>query len=763
MSNHNNVNMQRADQSKNNSIFSDAEGEIDLVRLWGIFKNGKWYIAISTILFIVLAFIYLLGVNSVYKTDALLRVDDAQAASPLKGVGTEMGFGGGASGLTAAEMQIITSRSVLSQTVRDLNLDISVKPRTVPVAGRFFNGDPKTSGSSQDISDLTEEKWRPYYAWSQAKVDVADLELPKSFQDESFILRTLGQKRYVLYNSNGKRILAGEVGKTAKHETESGNTIELLINKITTSPNAIVDFDIKRTSMLSATKSLASKLEVLEARQDSGILSLTMEGEDKKKITQIVNSIIDNYVKNNIEEQSKKAEKSLDFLEDQLPRLRKDVEHAENRLASYQKESGHAVSISQYGSSLLNQDVGLQKQREQLNLKLTELRKQYTDNHPRVQALRNQLAKINSNSEEVSSKFNELPDSEKELLKLQRNVRVKTELYTALLNRSQELRVMRAGTVGNTHVIDYAEVPVSTVAPKKKFILLVAALVGLFIGAGLVLLRSIMYRVINDPSIIEDQLGLPIYAVVPYSVWLERQDRRAKREGEKQPLMAVMQKDNVSMEALRSLRTSLYFAQMEKGSNMVLITGPAPGVGKSFISANLACLLAEAGNKVALVDADMRKGRLHKFLQSGERDRGLSELLSNQTSYQQSLKELEDTGVKVITSGSIPPNPSELLMGVQFNQLIKQLSEEFDLVIIDAPPILAVTDAGIIASKINDCITFMVARAGAHTLPELDEATKRMNTQHNDIAGVIFNGYKKSHANIAGNYGSGNYYQYEYK
>src|SRR5699024_7962100 len=195
-------------------------------------------------------------------------------------------------------------------------------------------------------------------------------------------------------------------------------------------------------------------------------------------------------------------------------------------------------------------------------MQLAQRSQLFTNNHPKMKALQEQLRQTKSRQAKLQSQFESLPEAEKTLLKLQRDVQVKTQLYTALLNRAQQLRVMKAGTVGTVHIIDHAVEPVHAVAPKKKLILVLAIFIGAFAGAGWLFLRLALQRVVHDPNDIERQLGLPIYAVIPFSNWLSAHTQRRKKNHAREPVLARERTDDVSVEALRSLRTSLYFAQL---------------------------------------------------------------------------------------------------------------------------------------------------------------------------------------------------------
>lgn len=707
--------------------------EVDIRRLLNTVYGGRWWIIGITVVALLLGYLYLAITPYTYSADALLKIQSTQNA-PMGGMSSDAALlFGGRQSTAKSEIPIITSREVLGKTVRDLSLAIKSHPKYLPVIGHAF-------------------------ADKNAKVVVSRFDVPDGLIGKPFQLKFKSATQYQLIGPSGQTITNGTIGKAASGEMQAGQAVALYVRSVTAS-DWPATFTVSKGGWLSEVSSLQNKLGVKETPKESGVLNITLQGQNQRKITAIVNSVAQNYVNQNVEARSQHAAQSLEFLKGQLPKVKSKVNVAETKLANYQ-EQHQTVDLSAQAQALLGQATSLEDKRSKLKLKIAELSSQYTSAYPEVQAARDQLAQLRQQSERLEKNINKLPDAQKQMLGLQRDVKVNTELYTALLNRAQELRIAKAGTVGNVRIVDKAVEPVDAIAPRSRLVLLLSLILGGIVGVGFVLLRAALRRGIDDPKEIETRLGLPVYAVVPFSTWLSRQSGRARRRREQVPILARDNAEDVASEALRTLRTSLYFAQMDAGSNVILMTGPSPGVGKSFVSMNLAYLLSEAGQSVVVVDGDMRKGRLHEFLSGRRRDPGLSQVLTGQASLSDALRRLDDSKVSILTSGQIPPNPSELLMREAFPQMVEELRQRFDLVLVDAPPILAVTDAAVIAASVPGIVTFMVAGAGMHPVAELEESVKRLSRGDYKVAGVVFNAYQHKHAEYAGGY---NYYQYEYK
>ena len=224
-------------------------------------------------------------------------------------------------------------------------------------------------------------------------------------------------------------------------------------------------------------------------------------------------------------------------------------------------------------------------------------------------------------------------------------------------------------------------------------------------------------------------------------------------------LLAVLEKASLAVESLRSLRTTLHFAMLEARSNSILITGPAPRVGKSFIAANFAVVMAQSGKRILLVDGDLRRGGLHSLF-GLSREGGVSEYVSEGLELEAVIHPTLVQGLDFIPTGVLPPNPSEVLMHQRFATLLSQAEQRYDLVLLDSSPVLAATDAVIIGQHVGAAL--MVIRAGLHPPRELRDTVKRLANGGTILPGVIFNDMPLAKGRYG--YGYGKYaYRYSYK
>ncbi|MDK1289574.1 polysaccharide biosynthesis tyrosine autokinase [Pseudoalteromonas umbrosa] len=721
--------------------------EIDLMALFGALLDRKFFIVIITALFMIIGVAVAIFSTPIYQATAMIQVEEKGGSVP--------GFDelGGMFETTSAavtEIELLKSRSIIGEAVDSLKLDIVAEPKIFPIVGgrAFRQFTPMAEGDIAEASFGASS-----YAWGGEKIEVFKFDVPNSAVGVEFTLVALTGNQFELLHSSGQSILKGKVG-----EEVTNGTFTLTLKTLIARPDT--EFALVKRDRLNTILDLQAAIEAAEKGKDSGIINLGLQNADAEYAELVLNKVANTYVRRNVERNSAEAQKSLEFLEYQLPQVKKQLESAEQRFNDYQVKQ-QSVDISLETEGVLKQLVKIETQLQQLELQKLELGRKFKQSHPSYQAALQQIEAVNNQKRRLAAEVQVLPETQQELLRLTRDVEVNNEIYTLLLAKTQELDIVRAGTVGNVRVIDLAEVNISKpVKPKKALIVFMATMLGGMLAIAIVIIQKAMHKGIEDPSEIE-ALGLPVYASVPYSEYQVKLTGFAKaRKGKTAKAKSILAVDNpadLSIEALRSLRTSLHFAMMEAKNNVIAISGPSPGVGKSFISVNLAAVLAQSDKKVLIIDADMRKGYLQT--QFGlQWENGLSDFLSGRLTLEQVTKKSQIDSLDVMTRGQIPPNPSELLMHENFSKLVEEVSAKYDLVIIDTPPILAVTDPAIVSAHAGS--TLLVTRFGQNHVKELELTRNRFEQNGIDVKGVVFNGVVKKASNAYGYYG---YYNYEYK
>ncbi|WMN87510.1 polysaccharide biosynthesis tyrosine autokinase [Vibrio parahaemolyticus] len=704
-----------------------ASDVVDLGKLFGILLDAKWTILFTTFLFAVGGVAVALLSTPVYKADALLQIESKNSG----GIGSLVGDMGelfAQESSATTEIEIIKSRMILGDTVDKFNLTTVVTPDYFPIVGK---GLARMSG---EVNQIAVSRYvTPDFAMGlKHRLLVADAE----------------KQTYQLLREDAQVVLEGKAGELAKN-----NGYELFITSI--HANNGQEFNIAKRSRLDAIEWLKQNLSISERGKQTGILQLSFAGENRAQITDILNHISQTYFLQNVERQSAEAEKSLVFLKERLPDIKNSLTTAEDSLNQF-RQANESIDLGLEAQSTLKVMVELEAQLNELTFKESEISQRFTKDHPAYKSLLDKRVTLLKEKERLNQQIQKLPKTQREVLRMTRDVEVNQQIYIQLLNKVQELSIIKAGTVGNVRILDTAQAYAKPVKPKKPLIVVLAILVGGMLSVAFVLVKAALHKGVESPDEIE-AIGLAVYASVPKSVLQLDIANKAKRkkQSKDQSLLAEINPADLSIEALRGLRTSLHFAMMEAKNNVLMISGPAPDIGKSFISTNFAAVTAKTGQKVLLIDADMRKGHLQHSL-GVSAENGLSDLLSGKIETNQAIKSTPVENLDVITRGQFPPNPSELLMHPRLKELVDWASQNYDLVIFDTPPVLAVTDPSIVGTFAGT--TLMVARFGQNTAKEIDVARSRFQQSGIEVKGVIFNAIEKK---ASSSYGYG-YYNYEY-
>ncbi|NKF21888.1 polysaccharide biosynthesis tyrosine autokinase [Solimonas marina] len=725
------------------------EDEVDLAQLLASVWAGRYILAAFVAAFAVLGALYYIAAAPVYETIGLVQVEqDSQSPTADAAALGTLSAMLGAPTETESEIQILQSQMVLGAVIKALNLEIDAQPKYLPLFGQFVAR--KHANAQAPVAPLLGLK---SYAWGGESITVTKFDVPATLLDAKFTLTAIGADRFVLRDANDNIVIKdGRVGVEAQAPTADG-PLKIFVQDLRARPDTC--FVVVKWAMEDVLRNLRNQLQIVEQGKQSGIIGLTADGPSPSYVAAVVQQIEDAYVRQNVQRRSAEAQQSLNFLKQQLPEIKERVDAAQAKLNAYQVQRG-SVNVTKETDLILQQAVDLETQRLQLVAQKEQALQRFTAQHPVVQALDAQIKNLDAEEADIKKRSQALPSTQQEVLSLMRDLEVNEQLYTTLLNSSQQLQVAKAGTVGNVRIIDEPLTPRKPVKPKFTLVVALSIVLGLILGTAWLFLRRALFRGVDRPDEIERALGLSTYAAVPYSAGQKRLARAARAKAPGSHILAALEPDNVAVEALRSLRTSLQFALLEAGNNLIALSGPTPGLGKSFVSINLACVLAQGGKRVVVIDGDLRRGHLHKYVGAAAAP-GLSDYIAGDVELPAVLKPTQVKGLTLLANGTTPPNPAELLMHDRFTALLQQLSHEYDLVIIDTPPILPVADASIIGRSAG-CV-FLILKEGEHPMRSIDESLRRFRQAGVQIRGVIFNQVGAA----GGGYSYYNTYSYSYK
>ncbi|VUS35517.1 polysaccharide biosynthesis tyrosine autokinase [Klebsiella pasteurii] len=713
--------------AKHKTAVKDPD-EIDLGRLIGELIDHRKLIVSVTSLFTLLALVYALFATPIYQADALVQVEQKQGNALLNSLSQVLPD---SQPQSASEIALLRSRMILGKTVDDLNLQAKIEENYFPVFGR---------GLARLLG----------YKSNNLKISRLYLTIPGEDVPEVEI-KILDNKKFSVTGDGIE--LTGTVG-----ELVEAKGLSLLVSEIDAEPGTT--FTVSYIPRLKAITNLQDNLVIADEGKDTGILTLSLTGDDQAQIKDIIDSISTNYLAQNIARQAAQDAKSLEFLSEQLPKVRSELDLAEDKLNGYRQQKD-SVDLSLEAKAVLDQIVNVDNQLNELTIRESEVSQLFTKEHPTYKALMEKRKILQDEKNKLNKRVSAMPETQQEVLRLSRDVDSGRAVYMQLLNRQQELSIAKSSAIGNVRIIDTAITQPKPVKPNKVLIILLGVVIGLFISVGLVLARVVLRKGIESPEQLEE-LGISVYASVPVSEeFAKRIERSSKLKNknldEASVFLAIENPADLAIESIRGLRTSLHFAMMEARNNVLMITGASPNAGKTFISSNLAEVISQTGKKVLFIDADLRKGYTHKLFNT-DNNSGLSDILSGKAPIEIAVKNLPKIGFDFISRGMAPPNPAELLMHKRFGELIDWANNHYDLVIVDTPPILAVTDAAVIGNYAGT--TLLVARFEQNTAKEIEVSIKRFEQSGVSIKGCILNGVVKKASNYYG-YGY-NHYGYTY-
>lgn len=730
------------------TALQDESDEIDLRALLSVILGARGLIAGCTAAVLVLGGLYAWIATPIYEVDASVQVEDNKGS----GLGTAVkdldGLFEGKSQATT-EIELLRSRMVLGRTLDTLNLDIVAVPDYFPVIGRAI------ARRHEGISPAVGWPGFTGFAWGGEVIKVTRLQVPTEWEGKTLTLTARANDRYALYSPAGELLGEGRVGEEFVPSLGQGR-IGLFVRELKAAEN--VDFEIIKLPRLSTISNLQQQFSASEKGKQSGIIQLSLKGPDAALAVTTLNTIANQYVRQNVERKSAEAEQTLKYLDQQLPETKQQLEAAEVRFNAFRSRNG-TVDVTKESDLLLQQSVAAETGMVELQQKRKELLQRFTAEHPSIKAIDSQIGAIQAQRSKFAGQVDGLPQTQQEVLRLTRDLQVNQEIYTGLLNNTQQLKIVRGGTVGNVRIVDYAEKPLSPVAPQKAIILLLSLLLGLMAGVAAAFIRQALKSGVKNPKDIEARTGLSVFATIPHSLKQDELQRNRSRTGGKVQVLTHVDDQDLAVESLRSLRTTLHFASLDAANNRILVTGSAPSVGKSFISVNLGAVLVTSGERVLVIDADMRRGHINEYF-GRPRDKGLSEVIAGVLPLSEAIYATPIPGLDLLTTGKIPPNPSELLLHPHFAELLSTVSAQYDRVIIDCPPIMAVTDAAIVGRQVGTVL--LAARFAVTPMNELEAAISRLRQAGVPVNGILLNGVDQS-AGYGYGYGYGYQYTYAYR
>ncbi|GEJ56259.1 polysaccharide biosynthesis tyrosine autokinase [Anaeromyxobacter diazotrophicus] len=692
--------------------------------------DGKGWVLGALALALAAAGAYLFLAPPLYRSSALVQVDDEPA--PL----SEADRADHVAALLLeqklpieGEMEIMRSRSLAGPVVDALGLTVVAAPRRVPLLGdalaRRRAAEPPAAPPLAALGR---------FGWGGERIAVARLEVSDDLLDEPIWLTALGEGRYRLAGRDGAPWAVGSVGAPVT-STAAGHRVELSVAELVARPGT--EFRLERRRRDTVIDELQRELRIEEKVKKSGVVAVELEGRDPARVAAIVGALSSAYVAQNVERKTAAAGRTLAFLEAQLPLVKASLDAAEGALSAYRSRKA-TVDLPIEAKATVDRFAELDKQVAQLAAEREQLAQKYGPQHPDLVALDRKLEAARRERASFEPQVRAAPATQMDASRLTREVNAKADIYLSLLNKAQALRVLKSGNLGNVRLVDAPVVAHKPFTPKPVPVLALAALVGLALGCGLAIAVRVLHEELVDPQLIEGALGLPILAAVPHSEEEARLERRGRRG---RAALAAAAPDDLATENLRALRTALGFLLNARG-NVVALSSPSPTVGKSFVAVNLAHLFAAAGKRVLLVDADLRRGGLQRFFSAGAHA-GLADVLAGRTLAAEAIQSTGTANLDLLSAGHLPEHPAELLASPRLHEVLRAAATRYDVVVVDAPPILAVTDPVLVARCAD--VNLLVLRSGRDPLSEIALALERYAQSGVTVHGAIMNAARPAH------------------
>lgn len=730
--------------SKNlsNAASKEDNDEIDLMALLFAILRGWKVIVFFAVLGLVIGILYSRYVNPTFKSDALIQIEENSKGVAALGADISELIGSEVS-KAQAEAELIRSRMILEPVVNLLHLRIRLSDPNIGALDRIKSNSTDTQiNKPEGVSLKTED----------GEVKISQFNVSQEYLNQSFTL-TRSATGFVL--TNGFDDFKGQIGKAHLFKGTDGQ-IQIKVDDL---PADGYSVNITKQSLQTTTDQINSALSVVEKGKQTGIIQLSMTGANQQQTSLILKQIVLSYIDQNQSRGSEETTKTISFMETQIPTLKKKLEDSEAVFNDFRKKYG-TIDVGKEAELLLTENSQIDAQLNELKLKKADLTTYYTEEHPLVVQINEQLAVLNARKNEIDDTIAGLPEIQREFLQLSADTTINREIYLTLLKNYEQLKIVKAGQIGFARIID---LPISTykaIAPKKLQIMILAMLLGAMLGTMLVLLKNMLRKVVKDPERIEDKTGVPVIATIPRSPIITRLN---KKRSPNSRLLAYADNNSISYEAIKSLRTNLVFGMPSEGlgfqrAKVILITGESPGVGKSFISSNLTEVFTQLNKKTLIIDADMRLGQLHKVFNMGQAN-GLADYLSQSNDqikrFNNPLIDIDktagltssdisefihSTGIEnmdFMPRGENPRNPASLLANSRFDNLMTELNLHYDYIIIDSPPVLAASDAMILAQHADKVL--MVTRYEDSIEGQLVYAVNQMHKANIKVDGIVLN------------------------
>ena len=719
-----------------------------------------------------LAFLYINLTTPLYQTDSKIEITEASQNALSKDIVLSALTGGSVVNIET-EIDIIKSRSLVSKAIEKIGYQVN-----------YFQKD--------GIKNIELYKESPFI------VKVFAVRNPEIY-GKLFQIKPIDENRFELSVKQGLLSKLGIKKDDFNYSNthKFGELIDiglgiLKIEKTTDFPNNIYYF--KLNTKEGVVGNILSRLDVIKASKDSYVLKIIYRDNVPQRAYDFVNALIKEYMNQNIELKTMEASKKLEFIDSQLKEINKNLKDAEVKLTNF-KESKKIMDISSEAQTTIQKLSEFDKKLAELQIRQrlienlynyiiknenietisvasfgitdpvlsslidrlnkaieekTALLVEFTELHPDVQKqsqkidnlksqiklaienlrneIKNQILATKSVINRYENFLSQLPESEREFINLKRKFLINEKVYSYLLEKRVEASITKAATISKNRIVDSAILPTSPIKPKKTIILAIGVLLGMMLGVFYGYVREFLDDTIKSKEEIERLTTLPILGLIP---------KISKRKLEK-GIYVLDEPNSVFAEALRQVRTNIQFMIKDNNKNKsILISSTVGNEGKSTITTNLSAILHASAKNVLIVDLDLRKPKIHNYF-GLPNSKGITDLILGKLSLDETIKRTSIENLDIITVGTIPPNPGDLLLSDKFKDILKDLKDRYEYVVIDSPPMGSVSDTVFLMKEVD--LSLVLFRAGYSKRIFANILDKKVHEFGIPNVGILLNG-----------------------
>ena len=702
--------------------------EIDLKDIFKAFSRYKWFIFFIIILSTAIATMYAYYKPSIYESKSTIQIGISPKSGRVNDILQEALKGNAGSDNISTQIQIIKSRLIVLTAMQE-----------VDIANHVWG-----------VNKL----YKSYELYLNSPISV-DIKKGKNI---AFKLMPIDSKSFILEAKKLKFKHIYKFGQKIKNKN-----FELIVNLNTKENLHKYKFykfiQYKTTSYV---ENIINKhLKVSRVTPQANLIRISYSDTIPERAKDFLNKLVQVYMKQNVNLKTQEATKTLDFITNQLNIIKKKLKNSEHKIEEFEnnqstiditsslQQVSQKITDYQNKISILNMQISILKNNlkklkrgrldtltfigidlntdsisklvselQQAILDKKSLLEEYTTSHPLVKKVNSRIISLKTviqesiknaqksliqkrnllkqNIAKNELQLKKVPKIQQDYLVLKRNLEFNNKFYKYLLEKKTETEIKKAATVNQNRIIEYASLPITPKAPNKKVMIIMGFIIGAFIGILISFIRYLMDTTIKSSNDIKKLTSLPITANIPTFT----------NKTENSSLITLDKPKSAVTESFRSLRTNLQFLNKKNNVKVITLTSTIADEGKSTIAANLATILQMAGHKVILVDFDLRKPTIHKFFNMPNGS-GLSSYLAGNLGLDKIIKHTSIDILDIITVGSIPDSPSELVNSKKTDELIERLSKHYDYIIIDTPPVGLISDAKIILAQ-SDIVLYVV-------------------------------------------------------